>query len=94
MDSLQISTIYDNHNFDASIYWVSAALRLLIIEAAVPGLDTLDPCRGVLLEAGLALKVCLTLILVLTKGTDLHSGFAIFSVFGDVSVGLSDSEEL
>ena len=60
----------------------------------MPGLDTLDPCRGVLLEAGLALKVCLTLILVLTKGTDLHSGFAIFSVFGDVSVGLSDSEEL
>ena len=47
-----------------------------------------------LLEAGLALKVCLTLILVLTKGTDLDSGFAIFSVFGDVSVGLSDSEEL
>ena len=47
-----------------------------------------------LLEAGLALEVCLTLILVLAKGTDLHSGFAIFSVFGDVSVGLSDSEEL
>ena len=53
----------------------------------MPGLDTLDPCRGVLPEAGLALEVCLTLILVLAKGIDLHSGFAIFSVFGDVSVG-------
>ena len=73
---------------------VNAALRLLIIEDTTPGLDTLDPCCGVLLEAGLSLEVCLTLILVLPKGTDLDSGFAIFSVFGDVSIGLSDSEEL
>ena len=94
MDPLQISTIFDSHNFDASIYWVSAALRLLIIEATTPGLDTLDPYRGVLLEAGLALEVCLTMKLVLAKGTDLDSGFAVFSVFGNVSVDLSDSEEL
>ena len=143
MDSLQICTIYDNHNFDASIYWVSAALRLLIIEASSPGwihwilavvccwrlvwhsrfawhwywfslkeltsilvlpssqclgcfrwLAWLRRTEELLNGFGLALGVCLTLKLVLAKGTDLNSGFAIFSVFGDVSIGLSDSKEL
>ena len=54
----------------------------------------LSDSEGLLNGLILALKVCLTLKLVLAKGTDLNSGFAIFSVFGDVSVGLSDSEEL
>ena len=86
MDPLKISTNFDNHNLDASIYWLIAAPKLLIIEAASPGLDTLKTCRGVLLETGL------TLTFVLAKGTDLDSGF--FSVFGAVSAGLSDSEAL
>jgi len=89
VDPLQISNIFDNHNFDVSMYWIIAALKLSNIETATP----LDPCRGVLLDTGLAFKVCLTLTLVLAKGPDLDSGFEIFSVCA-FSVGFSDSEEL